>query len=81
MLDAYGTQRHINVDSDTLSYTVRGLLNFATYTFQVVAVTKYGEGVHSPVLRASKFLIRYLYPPKRTLFVFSRGPVRIIISY
>lgn len=58
MLDVNGAERHIDVDPETLSYTVRKLPNFATYKFQIVALTKYGEGVHSPVRTASKY-IRY----------------------
>lgn len=55
MLDVQGVEQHIDVDPDTLSYTVRRLPNFATYKFQIVALTKYGEGVHSPIRTASKF--------------------------
>jgi hypothetical protein len=58
-LEVNGNERHIDVDAETLSYSVRKLLNFATYTFQVVALTKYGEGVHSRVLVASKLHILY----------------------
>ena len=60
MLDVYGSEKHIDVDRETLSYVVRKLLNFATYTFQIVALTKYGEGVHSSVRVASKFIDNFL---------------------
>ena len=60
MLDVYGPEKHIDVDADTLAYVVRKQFNFATYTFQIVAMTKYGEGVHSRVIVASKFHERHL---------------------
>ncbi|XP_028396320.1 uncharacterized protein LOC114520285 [Dendronephthya gigantea] len=70
MLDVAGEERHIDVDAETLSYTVRKLLNFATYRFQIVALTKYGEGVHSPIKTAKtcpceKYLTTnwYMLPP------------------
>ena len=55
MVDVYGQQTYIDVGPGTLRYTVRNLLNFATYTFQVVALTRYGEGVHSPIRTASEY--------------------------
>ena len=55
MLDVNGVEQQIDVDPDTLNYTVRKLPNFATYRFQIVALTRYGEGVHSLIKTASKF--------------------------
>ena len=74
MLDVTGKERHIDVDAETLSYTVRKLSNFATYRFQIVALTKYGEGVHSPKRTASMFHI-HLY---QFYIVLPRDPAWII---
>ena len=52
MEDVNGREVHIDLESDVLNYTARNLPNFATYTFQIVALTKYGEGVHSPLRTA-----------------------------
>ena len=69
MVDVYGPEQHIDVDPDTLSYTVRKQLNFATYTFQIVAMTRYGEGVHSRVKVASKFYDNFHRSKKDHLFL------------
>lgn len=55
MEDIDGKEIHFDIGPDTLSFTARNLPNFATYTFQVVSLTKYGEGTHSSIKIASKY--------------------------
>ena len=55
MEDVDGKETHFDVGRDTLSFTARDLPNFSTFTFQVVSLTKYGEGIHSRKKVASKY--------------------------